>query len=141
MKIRKISSRNINQMMRLEDRLISNWPRDLYLERLSMYPDLAFGMFDGPKMVGFIIGKRNPDDTVLISRVVVDKKYENKCIGTRLVKKLEHSCKSFMVSTVRESNKPSLKIHEHAGFHVVEPYRFHDGEPGFKLRTKKKWGY
>jgi len=139
--LKKISAKNIESIMRLDDRLISTWSRDLYLERLRLYPDLAYGMFDGKKMIGFVIGKRNPDDTVLISRLAVDSNYENQGLGTRLANKLKYAANDLMVSTVRASNTPSLKVHEHIGFTDVKPYTFYDGEPGFKLRTKKKWGY
>jgi predicted N-acetyltransferase YhbS len=139
--LKKITPRNIDAILRLDDRLISTWSRDLYLERLHSFPDLAFGMFDGKKMIGFIIGKRTSGDHVLISRLVVDTKYENQGLGTRLANKLKYSANAKMVSTIRASNIPSLRVHEHIGFTKQEPYTFYDGEPGFKLRTKKKWGY
>ena len=137
MNFKQISQKNIDDIIKLDDRFGSPWSRGLYSDRLQMFPDLAYGAFSNNKMVGFILGKRDMSGNVTISRVVVDRKHEGKGIGGNLVDiltKKVHDNAQRVVSTVRESNIRSINLHKGRGFDMLpEFHTYSDGERGIKF--------
>ena len=136
MEYRKINSKYIDDILKLDSRFGSPWSRGLYLDRLSMFPDLSYGVFKNGKLIGFILGKKEPIGNIKISRLVVDEKYEGRGIGGHLVdvltKKADEKTKK-MRSIIRESNKRSIKLHKHRGFEIYDYHTYKDGEKGIKF--------
>lgn len=136
--IKPLTDANINRIMELDERFGSSWSPSFYRRRLSMFSNLAYGAYKNGELIGFVLGKQNPDDT-LVSRVVVDKQYEGHGIGTKLLQKLKSVAPSPLTATVRKTNAPSVKIHKRVGFRPLEEtYTYRDGTPGYKMKTKKK---
>jgi len=138
MQYKRVTLRDINNILKLDDRFGSSWSRGLYMERLSMYPDLAYGAFNNGKLVGFILGKRDLGG-ITISRIVVERKLEGHGIGGNLVDVLTKSVSGKaeeMNSNVRKSNLRSLNLHKHRGFNIFGYHIYKDGELGFKMKKR-----
>ena len=136
--IKPLTDADIGRIMDLDTRFGSSWSPSFYRQRLSLFSDLAYGAYKDDVLIGFVLGKHNPDDT-LVSRVVVDKSYEGQGIGTTLLQKLKQSSHQPLSSTVRKDNIPSIKIHKKVGFTILpETYTYRDGTPGYKMKTKKR---
>lgn len=136
--IKPLTDANLPRIMELDERFGSSWSPSFYRQRLSMFSNLAYGAYKNGELIGFVLGKQNPDNT-LVSRVVVDKQYEGHGIGTQLLQKLKSVAPTPLTSTVRKDNIPSLKIHKRVGFTPLpETYTYQDGTPGYKMKTKKK---
>ena len=101
MEIKSINKSHVPQMMKLDYRFHFSWHPQLYQERLIEYGDLAYGAFDGDELVGFVIGKRQPNGNILLSRIVVRKDLEGKGLGSSLFKRLSKVSKETIESTVR----------------------------------------
>ena len=136
--IKPLTDANISRIMELDERFGSSWSPSFYASRIHQFSDLAYGAYEDGKLIGFVLGKHNPDDT-LVSRVVVDEAHEGKGIGTNLLKKLKESTPKPLTSTVRKHNTSSIKIHKKVGFiKLPEMYTYKDGTLGYKMRTKKR---
>ena len=136
--IKPLTDADIGRIMDLDTRFGSSWSPSFYRQRLSLFSDLAYGAYKDDVLIGFVLGKHNPDDT-LVSRVVVDKSYEGQGIGTTLLQKLKQSSHQPLSSTVRVHNTPSLRIHKKVGFiKLPEMYTYKDGTKGYKLKTIKE---
>jgi len=142
MQYKKISQKNIDDILKLDVRFGSSWSKGLYLDRLSMFPDLAYGVFKNNKLIGFVLGKKEPLGNITISRLVVDKQYEGRGIGGHLVDiltKKSYDRAKEMRSTVRESNIRSIKLHKHHGFETLPDFHIYkDGEKGLKFLKRLK---
>jgi len=137
MQYKRLSRKNIDDILKLDNRFGSHWSRGFYLDRLSMFPDLSYGAFKNGKLIGFVLGKKEPLGNITISRVAVKKELEGRGIGGNLVdiltKKVIDDAKSLR-STVRESNIRSIKLHKHRGFETLPDFHIYkDGEKGFKF--------
>ena len=142
MDIKPLTRKHIDEIMELDQRFGSSWSPDFYTQRLSQFGDLAFGAYKNKKLAGFIIGKKNPDGTVLISRVVVEKNLENHGIGSKLMNKLAHATKADLISDVRVSNTASIKMCKRCGFtKLPDKMQYTDGEYGYKFRKTRRRSY
>ena len=135
MKIRQLLESDIDQISKLDVRFSSPWSRYLYRERIKMFPDLSYGLFDNNNLVGFVLGKEmsGPDD-IYISRVVVDRKHEGKGYGKKLMNTILSKEKKRFFSDVRESNVRSINLHKSVGFFPLDVEHFYsDDERGIKF--------
>jgi len=133
-----LQKHHIPDIMNLDTRFKSRWSEGFYDQRISLYPHLGHAAYDNNRFVGFILGKEQPDGTVLISRVAVDKKYEKRGIGTQLMHSLEKSTPTPLVSSVRVNNIPSIKLHEKTGFFQYDTTRYSDNTLGIKMKKYRR---
>jgi len=133
--IQKLSKKDIDDIHRLDERFGTPWSNELYIERLSMYPELGYGAYHHGKLIGFVLAKRLPSGDLVISRIVVDKKFEGKGIATKLMRRIDTKRKRNIHSTVRIGNERSINLHKRSGFRTLSDnfYTFKDGEKGLKF--------
>lgn len=137
MEYKRLTTKHMDDMLKLDERFESRWSPGTYTDRITKFPDLAYGAFENGKLIGFVVGKKDCFGNTTISRVVVNKEYEGRGIGGRLVdiitKKI-HEESDYMRSTVREGNKRSLKLHTHHGFKELHGYHMYsDGKIGIRF--------
>jgi len=103
--IKPLSKNSLDDIQELDKRFKSRWSDELYLERLETFPQLALGAYNSKDhLIGFILGKTQPDGSFFISRVVVDKNHEGKGIGTKLMKSFSKATTDKIESSVRKRN-------------------------------------
>ena len=132
MQIKQLTHQELNEILHLDGRFKSHWSKDTYLERLELFPDLAYGAYIDGKLIGFILGKRE-DEHVMISRIVVQKQFEGQGIGSKLLK-VFLTCSNRFRSIVRVNNLRSVNLHMHHGFAVYSNYEYANGDQGFILQ-------
>ena len=137
MQYKRITTKDVDEIMKLDVRLGSPWSKGLYMDRLSMFPDLAYGAFKNGKMIGFVLGKKDTFGNITLSRMAVRKELEGRGIGGHLVdmliKKVDRNDIKELNATIRESNSRSLNLHKSRGFVENGLYTYRDGERGFKM--------
>ena len=135
-KIRRLSRKDLQDIKELDVRFKSPWSSQLYTERISTYPDLSYGAYEGSRLIGFIVAKITPENSVYISRIVVDKDHEGKGIAKKLMKTVEKNTQhQKFESEVRASNVRSIGLHKSLNYKNDDTffYKYRDGERGLKF--------
>ena len=127
-----IDTSRMKEIKILDKRFKSDWSEEMYQERITAFPELSYGAFIKKKLIGFVIGKYYDDDGILISRIVVDKKYEGKGIAKQLLNEITKNKIEYQ-SIIRADNKRALKLHKGSGFSIHKPYFYKNGDLGFIL--------
>lgn len=136
--IRKLTLDFIEDIEKLDIRFKSRWSQKLFSERLKTFPQLSLGVFINDELVGFVLGRKEPQ-SVIISKIVVSMEQEGKGIGKMLLKCFENEARYNMIeSVVRSSNERSIRLHKTCGFSQDKDYfyKYSDNELGLKFFKK-----
>jgi len=131
MKIKIIRAKPSNdlEILRLERKV---WKEGFNLKDVSGKYDLGsfirlglvFVAKDKNKIVGAIISFRTEKGEIFIADWVVDEKYRNLGIGTKLYNKLKSSVKNRSLITFIETRyRDSIKMHKKMGFRIKKKVR------------------
>ena len=121
---KKIVLKNIKELVDLDQVVETNerWGHDHFLMELAGKWDNSFAVFDGEKIIGFIVCSIKIMDTLHIHRLAVKKEYQKMGVGTQLIgqviDRLEKECSniSFITLKVGKINYYAQKFYEKNGF-------------------------
>ena len=133
-KIKPLTPDLIDDILLLDQRFKSPWSPELYLERLEIFPHFALGAFNmRNKLIGFIIGKIKSNNSILVSRIVVAKRYEGKGVAKMLMNAFSEKTQLIKKeSSVRIDNIRALMLHITTGFILIPERnkRYDNGDLG-----------
>ncbi len=139
-KISKAKIEDLQQILKLETKIWDGRVTSIYDMANFIRFGYAFVAKDKTKIVGAIIAIKTKDDEVFVEDLIVDKKYRNKKIGTKLKQKLISSVKLPFIGFVSPKFKASLKLQKKLGFKLVKkvknPYMRNKKEYVFMFRKK-----
>ncbi|MDO4813513.1 MAG: ribosomal protein S18-alanine N-acetyltransferase [Gemella sp.] len=110
------------------------WSKEMFKQELEQANSEYYAIFNGEEIIGFCGGWYVVDE-YQINKIVIDKKYQNKKLGSLFLLYImqfysERGAKRVTIE-VRESNAAAIKVYERAGFKVVgkrEKYYQNNGE-------------
>lgn len=100
-----------------------------------------FAAFERDKLVGYLSTETKDDFTLYVWNVVIDKEYQGRGIGRKLIRTLkvrEH--KKNIALHVKLTNVPAVRLYKREKFVQVgnQPYRYNDGSDGAEFLFKAK---
>ena len=101
--------------------LATNYTLDSYLNGDNNFVKFIIAKID-EKYAGYIIFK-NVDETIDLENILVDEKYRNMLVGSKMIEKMleyavQNNVKNIMLE-VRRSNKKAICFYEKNGFQMV----------------------
>ena len=112
--IKAISSKILENLF-----LSLEWLSGKYPERLSKAinnSDSVFSAWDGEKLVGLINALDDGELTAYIHYLLVDKSYQGKGIGTKLLSMVKEKYKSYLYIVLVSETEETVKFYEKDGF-------------------------
>ena len=138
MKIKKAKIEDLQQILKLETKIWDCQVTSIYDMANFVRFGYVFVAKDKTKILGAIIAIKTNKDEVFVEDLIVDKKYRNKGIGTKLKQKLISSVKLPMIGFVSHKFKASLRLQKRLGFKIIkkvkDPYMRNKKEYVFMFR-------
>jgi ribosomal protein S18 acetylase RimI-like enzyme len=116
--IKTISSKTLENLF-----LSLEWLSGKYPERLSKAinnSDSVFSAWDGEKLVGLINVLDDGELTAYIHYLLVDKKYQGKGIGSKLLSMVKEKYKSYLYIVLVSETEDTIKFYEKMVFKQIK---------------------
>ncbi len=131
---------DIDAMIALvRDAFDKEYSMDLFLEIGTLFPEEFITAFDGPDLIGFLMGALTSPKEARVLIFVVDREHRGKGIGTKIMETFLERCRAKGIKKVRlevkTRNENAIKLYERFGFRIVDTLEkyYRDGNDGYLM--------